>query len=126
MARKLNGGPKTKHLDYLKKILLENRIMFKYEAPLVLRAFKDTVMYFIDNLIEFKINDVFEFKRIHKKECEMYVPYKDDRQVVPAHDNMKFKVLTPLKDYLNSRNKFANVRHREQLPDGLTRNKNIF
>ena len=31
-----------------------------------------------------------------------------------------------LKDYLNSRNKFANVRHREKLPGGLTRKNDIF
>ncbi len=127
MAKKTNGGKNnTLYEDYIKDILYENKNIYKYEVPLIIKAFKQTVQYFLDNVIEFKINDVFEFVKFKKKPMNMYVRYKDEYQIIPEHEEIKFKVLTPLKDYLNSRNQFKDVRHRENLPNGLTRNKKIF
>lgn len=128
MAKKMNGGKvyQTKYDEYIQKILEENDNIYKYEARLIIRAFKKTVQYFLDNAIEFYINDVFKFRKVLKKESKMFIVYKREYIDIPEHYIMKFSLFPSLKDYLNSRKKFKNAKHREKLPDGLVRNKKIF
>ena len=128
MTKKMNGGKvyQTKYDEYIQKILEENDNIYKYEARLIIRAFKKTVDYFLNNAIEFYINDVFKFIKVFKKESCTYATYKHEIVNIPEHTMMKFKLFPSLKHYLNSRYKFKNARHREKLPDGLVRNKNIF
>lgn len=122
----MNGGKTYKNERYLIKILESLSSINKYEAPIIIRAFLKTLKYFIDNAIEFSIHDVFDFKKYHKKECKCYVVYKDEMQIIPEHYLMKFSISKKLKDYLNERNEFKNVRHRENLPDGIRRTKDLF
>ena len=53
----------------------------------------------MENSIEFEIKNVFKFMKFHKKDYNLYVRYRDEYTVVPAHDDMKFKVSKKLKDY---------------------------
>lgn len=128
MPKKINGGKvyQTKYDEYIGEILESNSNIYKYEVPLIIKAFRKTVKYFLENCIEFEFTDVFKFKRRHKGATKVYARYRDETITIPSHDEMKFVVTKKLKDYLNSRNKFASVRHREKLPDGLTRNNDIF
>ena len=128
MPKKINGGKvyQTKYDEYIGEILESNSNIYKYEVPLIIKAFRKTVKYFLENCIEFEFTDVFKFERRHKGATKVYAHYRDETITIPPHDEMKFVVTTKLKDYLNSRNKFANVRHREKLPDGLTRKNDIF
>lgn len=116
----------TKSDNYIKKILSENKNLYKFEIPLILKAFKLTVNYFLENLIEFEIKEFFKFTLIHTKESRQYSRYRDEYYIIPAHNNLVFKAFQGIKDYLNSRHKFANAKHREFLPDGLKRTKKIF
>ena len=128
MPKKINGGKvyQTKYDEYIGSILESNPNIYKYEVPLIIKAFRKTVKYFLEKCIEFEFTDVFQFKRVHKKESRAFAKYRNEFVGIPAHDEMKFSVTKKLKDYLNSRNEFANVRHREKLPDGLTRKNDIF
>ena len=128
MPKKINGGKvyQTKYDEYIGEILESNPNIYKYEVPLIIKAFRKTVKYFLENCIEFEFTDVFKFERRHKGATKVYAHYRDETITIPPHDEMKFVVTKKLKDYLNSRNKFANVRHREKLPGGLTRKNDIF
>lgn len=123
---KIGGNNRTKEDKYIKKILAENDKFFKYEIDLMYKAFKLTLQYFLNNCIEFSIENVFSFIKFHKKEYNLYVRYKDEYNTIPAHDDMKFVISKKLKDYLNHRNGFENVRRREHLPDGLKRTRDLF
>lgn len=114
-----------KKKDYIKKILLENKVIYKFEVPLIMKAFKNTLKYFCENAIEFHITDVCDFVKHHKKANRMYISYRDEYDEIPEHDMYKFKVSQKLKDYLNFRREFENSRHREKLPDGEVRIKKI-
>lgn len=126
LRKKIGGNQRTKEDSYIKKILTENNKFYKYEIGLVYKAFKLTLKYFLDNCIEFKIDNVFSFVKFHKKEYNLYVRYKGELKTIPAHDDMKFVISKKLKDYLNHRNEFENVRRREHLPDGLKRTQKLF
>lgn len=141
MVNRMNGGKMTnlnmrhvkigyhdniKEDDYILKILQENTQMFKYEVKFVFKAFKMTLKYFLENGIEFKINDFFEFKHVHKKDERQYNVLKDEYYTIPEHLEAKIVVDKKLKDYLNKRNGFEDIRRREELPDGIRRVKNIF
>ena len=128
MPKKINGGKvyQTKYDEYIGTILESNPNIYKYEVPIIIKAFRKTVKYFLENCIEFEFTDAFQLKRIHKGETKAYAKYRDETITIPPHDEMKFVVHKKLKDYLNSRNEFTNVRHREKLPDGLTRKNDIF
>ena len=128
MPKKINGGKvyQTKYDEYIGKILEPNPNIYKYEVPLIIKAFRKTVKYFLENCIEFEFTDVFKFERRRRGATKVYARYRDETITIPPHDEMKFVVTKKLKDYLNSRNEFANVRHREKLPDGLTRKNDIF
>lgn len=114
-----------KNESYIEAILSGNKNIFKYEIPLIMKAMKKTLKYFCENGIEFHINDVCDFVKHHKKESNMYIRYRDEHDCIPEHETLKFKLPKTLKDYLNCRNKFKNVAHREYLPDGITRTKKI-
>lgn len=126
LRKKIGGNQRTKEDKYIKKILAENDKFYRYEIDLIYKAFKLTLQYFMENCIEFEIKNVFKFIKFHKKDYNLYVRYRDEYTVVPAHDDMKFKVSKKLKDYLNHRHEFENVRRREILPDGLRRTNNLF
>lgn len=123
---KIGGNSRTKEDKYIKKILAENDKFFRYEIDLMYKAFKMTLQYFLDNCIEFKIDNVFSFVKFHKKTYDLYVRYKGEFKTIPEHDDMKFVISKKLKDYLNHRNGFENVRRREHLPEGLKRMHNLF
>lgn len=125
MVNKMNGGHMIKKRDYIKKILLENKNIYKYEVPFIIKAFKNTFKYFCENAIEFQINDICNFVKHHKKANKMYVRYRDEFDEIPEHDIFKFKLSYKLKDYLNNRNDFKESKHREYLPDGEMRSKKI-
>lgn len=125
-SKKIGGNDHTKTNSYIIKILEENSQIRKYEAPIILKAFCKTVLYFFNNVMEFEIKNVFSFKKIHKKESVMYLRYKDEYYTIPEHDEMKIKVHKSLKDYLNKRKEFKDVRRREILPDNILRTKNLF
>lgn len=126
MGKKIGGNKNTKEDKYIKQILSENDKFFKYEIPLMYKAFKLTLLYFMENCIEFEIKNVFKFVKIHKKDTKMYSRYRDEWYTIPEHDEMKFKISKGLKDYLNYRNGFENVRRREMLPDGARRVNKLF
>lgn len=128
MTKKVNGGKayQTKYDEYIGEILEANPNIYKYEVPLIIKAFRKTVKYFLDNCIEFEFTDVFKFAKFHKKDTKAYAHYRDEMIDIPAHDDMKFVVSNKLKDYLNERRDFKDVRHREKLPGGLTRKNDIF
>lgn len=122
MVKKTGGETKFKSERYIRKIIYENKHFYKYEIPIMFRAFKKTLKYLLENCIEFTINDFCEFKPFHKKDSNIYVRYKNDYTFIPEHKDMKVKASKNLKDFLNYRKKFENARHREYLPDGF---KNI-
>ena len=122
MAKKTSGGnTQTKKDDYIKKILYTNKNLYKYEVPIILKAFKMTILYFFNNTKEFEIKGLFSFKKRFKKESKNYVRYKDTTQIIPEHENLKCVVDKDLKDFLNERNNFKNSKHKEFLPDGHKR-----
>lgn len=115
----------VKDEEYIKKILLNNKNIYKYEIPIIMKAMKKTLRYFCSNGIEFSMNDVFDFKRHHKKANKMYINYRKEFDEIPEHYVCKFKLTKKFKDYLNGRHEFKNAQHREYLPDGITRTKKI-
>lgn len=125
-SRKIGGKPNTRYQDFLHQFLENNNAINKYEVKFIMKAFKKTLQDLILGLQEFEIGDFFKFKKIHKKAMGNYVRYRDEYQVIPEHDDMKFEVHKNLKDYLNKRNKYKNVRHRERFPDGTIVNESIF
>lgn len=126
MGKKTNGG--KDHVDdkYIKEILYDNARLHKYEVPIILKAFKKTVQYFFNNGIEFSVRHMFDCKIVDKKESKNYVVRKAECQIIPAHKIMKIKVCRELKDYLNERNEYKNVRHRERLPHDKKRINKLF
>lgn len=126
LRKKIGGNQRTKEDKYIKKVLEENDKFYKYEIDLIYKAFKKTLTYFLENCIEFEIENVFKFVKFHKKEYSLYVRYKDEYVTVPEHDDMKFKISKKLKDYLNYRGEFKDVRRREMLPDGFRRKTDLF
>lgn len=125
MVNKTNGGKTIKSYKYIQKIVEENKNLYIYEIPIIMKAFKKTLLYFIKNAIEFSIKDFFDFKKILKKEAKIYLRYRDELGTIPEHYIMKMKTSVNLKDYLNNRNDFKESKHREYLPDGEIRNKKI-
>ena len=125
-SRKIGGKPNTKYQDFLNQFLENNSGINKYEVRIIMKAFKKTLRELILGLQEFEIGDFFKFKKIHKKAMGNYVRYRDEYQIIPEHDDMKFEVHKNLKDYLNKRNKYKNVRHRERFPDGTIINEDIW
>lgn len=125
-SRKIGGKPNTRYQDFLHQFLENNNAINKYEVKFIMKAFKKTLQDLILGLQEFEIGDFFKFKKYTKKEMKNYVRYRDEWQTIPEHDDMKFEVHKNLKDYLNKRNKYKNVRHRERFPDGTIVNENIF
>ena len=127
MVKKMSGGNNiTKSEKYLIQILEENVNLHKYQAKLIVKAFIKTLTYFICNCIEFSINRVFEYKTVDKKASKCYVRYRDTMEIIPEHKIMKIKFSENLKNYLNSRKKFKDVRHRENLPLGIRRTIKLF
>lgn len=115
------GGKIVKRDKYIVQILEENKHIYKFEAKLILRAFKKTLQQCFKEFIEFEISNFCRFLKFHRKERQLYVRYRDTYDTIPAHDNMKFRVSESLKAYLNKRGKFADVWHRDHLPDGIDR-----
>lgn len=127
MVNRMSGGNKNSKSDkYLIKILEDNANIFKYEAKIIVKAFVKTLAYFINNCIEFSINDILDYKTVHKNACNCYIRYRDEWEIIPEHYIMKIKFTKKLKDYLNSRNEFKEARHREILPDGIRRKIKLF
>lgn len=124
---KRNGGKENTRDDrFLKQFLSDNDYIRQYEIKYILKAFKLTILYFLENTEEFEIKDFFKFKNFSKKEWNLYVRYRDEWEVVPEHNDMKMETSKNLRDYLNARNKFKNVEKRQKLPDGTTKFKNIY
>ena len=125
MESKTIGGSKVIYNNELRKMLLEHPALYKYEPTLILKAFKKTMWYFINNAIEFEFKNFFKFKKIHKKDAKNYVRWRDEYQVIPEHDDIVLKPYRSFKDYMNSRGKFKDSAHREQIC-GLIRKSDIF
>ena len=125
-SRKIGGKKTTRYEKFLVQFLESNTGINKYEVPIILKAFKKTVQDMFNNLEEFSIGDFFKFKKIRKKPMNCYVRYRDEHVIIPEHDDMKFEVHKNLKDYLNRRNEYKDVRHREKFPDGTIVNKDMF
>ena len=125
MESKMIGGNKVIFQGSLKELLKKHPALLKYEVGLILKAFKKTMWYFINNAIEFQFKNFFKFTREHNKERQLYVVYRKEFQTIPAHDVMKFKPYESFKDFINCRGKFENTPHREKL-EGEERNPDIF
>lgn len=125
MENKKIGGSEVVYHNELKNLLNEHPALYKYEPSLILKAFKKTMWYFINNALEFEFKNFFRFKKIHKKDMKNYVRWRNETQVIPEHDDIVFKVYENFKDYMNCRGKFKDSEHREKLDD-LVRNPKIF
>lgn len=121
----MSGGHQIVYQTELKKLIKEHPALYKYEPSLILKAFKKTMWYFINNAIEFDFKNFFRFKKIHKKDMKNYSRMRDEIQVIPEHDDIVMKVYETFKDYMNSRGKFKDSAHREVL-EGENRTPNIF
>lgn len=124
--RKFGGNNNTIEDKFLRKILQENDKIFKYEVPLIFKAFKLTLQYFLENGIEFGIENFFKYVQVNKKEERQYLRYKDEYYIIPEHLEAKIKIEKQFKDYINERQEFENIRRREILPDNIRKKKDIF
>lgn len=115
MAKKTGGLNPPKTEKFIKDVLLESGHLYKYEAKIAVKAFKKTIDYFVQNLIEFKIKNFFEFVTFHKKASTIYVPYRKEYITIPEHEDMKFKASEDLKNFLNYRKEFKDSQHKEYL-----------
>ena len=125
MESKTIGGNKVVFHNSLRGLLKKHPALLKYEVGLILKAFKKTMWYFINNAIEFEFKNFFKFVKVHKKERQLYIVYRKEFQTIPEHDMMKFKPYESFKDYMNCREKFKDAPHREKL-EGEERNPDIF
>lgn len=125
LKKKIGGNSYTKDDKYILKILEENDKFYQYEPRLMLKAFRYTLQYFFKNCIEFSFDNFFEFKKTELNEKNVYVRYRQEYTKIPKHTNFVCKTFSKIKDYLNYRKEFENVRRREMLPDNERRNTNI-
>lgn len=125
-SRKIGNTRNMRYENYLKQFLEESDTLRGYEIPVVIRAFSQTLKYFLFNGIEFVIKGFCSYKRFSKKDSKMYIRYLNEYITIPAHEDAKIVVDNQLKDYLNKRGKFKNVSHRETLPDGTKRKKGLW
>lgn len=116
-----NGGKVIKRDKYITQIIEGSDHIYKFEAKLILRAFKKTIIRCFNEFIEFEISNFCRFFKYHRKERQLYVRYRGVYETIPEHDTMKFRVSDTLKAYLNHRGKFLNVWHRDHLPEGIDR-----
>lgn len=112
MTSKTNGGKEYKTEKYLTDLLKNTKNILLYEAPIIIRAFIKTLKYFIENAIDFEVGDILEFKKRLKAESKCWVTYRGEFITIPEHYIIKFKTKKKLRDYLNKKNKFQNVKHR--------------
>lgn len=128
MGKKTSGGKNFHSFRFLRLLLSENKNIRKYEIPIMLRALKRTIRYFYCNTEEFSVDNFFKFKRFTKKASNAWAEWRKEHTCIPQHDDMKYVVSQNLKDYLNSRGKYTDMKHREVLPDGTRRDdgKNIY
>lgn len=125
MEKKTIGGRKVIFHNSLKEIIKKHPALFKYEPSLIIKAFKKTMWYFIENALEFDFKNFFKFTKVHRKAFNNYVRYRDEYQIIPEHDDILLKPYKSLKDFVNSRHKFKDTPHREKLIDE-ERKPNIF
>ena len=126
MGRKIGGNKDTKEDKFIKQFLYESDRFYKYEVLLIYEAFKKTLLYFLENCIEFEIKNFFTFKKKVKKGYRLHVNYSDEYVDIPEHNIMKITMSQKFKDYINHRGEFKDVQRREILIDGIKRTKNIF
>lgn len=126
MAKKIGGTENTRYENFLEQFLLNNGHIYKYEIKTIIKAFKLTILWFLENCEEFEIKDFFKLKKIHKEDHKIYVRYRSEWDIIPEHDDMKMETSKNLRDYLNHRRKFKDAKHRNKLPDGTTKYKDIY
>lgn len=126
MEKKTSGGNTLVKDDFIKMFLLENDNIFKYEAQIAMRAFKSTIKYFFENAIPFQIDNFITLDKYIKKERLTHVTTFREFKKIPSYTDIKVKITKGLKDFLNSRYKYKDTLHREQLPDGTRKAKNIY
>lgn len=125
-SRKIGNTRNMRYENYLKQFLEECDALRGYEIPVIIRAFSQTLKYFLFNGIEFDIKGFCSFKRFTKNESKQYIRYLDEHTTIPEHEDAKIVVDNQLKDYLNKRGRFKDASHREVLPDGTKRKKGLW